>query len=373
MSDNKRKAVVICPGRGSYNREELGYLSRHHADKAALIEEIDRYRLARGQTAVSELDAREKYDIREHTRGDNASPLIHACAYADFLSIDRDRFDIVAITGNSMGWYIALACGAGLMKGHAVDVVNTMGTWMQESLIGGQLIYPLVDEDWKPVAGRRDELVALVHGIHAEPDHRLYLSIDLGGSLVFGGDEAALAALEKKLEPVGQRYPFKLPNHAAFHTSLQKPISERALGRFGADIFRKPAVPLIDGCGRIWSAFGSDPALMRDYTFGHQICRPYDFAAAMRVAVREFAPDNIIVLGPGNTLGASVAQCLIGINWKGLRDRSDFTKLQGEAPFVLSMGRPEQRPLVEGDSRAGSLRQASALSSGALQFERRHP
>ena len=35
-----RKAVVICPGRGSYTKTELGYLGRHHADKRELLEEL---------------------------------------------------------------------------------------------------------------------------------------------------------------------------------------------------------------------------------------------------------------------------------------------------------------------------------------------
>src|SRR3712207_8209358 len=42
-------------------------------------------------------------------RSDIASPLIFAASYADFLAIDRSRFDVAAVTGNSMGWYTALA------------------------------------------------------------------------------------------------------------------------------------------------------------------------------------------------------------------------------------------------------------------------
>ena len=30
-----RRAVHILPGRGTYNAGELGYLKRHHADRAA--------------------------------------------------------------------------------------------------------------------------------------------------------------------------------------------------------------------------------------------------------------------------------------------------------------------------------------------------
>jgi acyl transferase domain-containing protein len=348
VSEDRPTAVVVCPGRGTYNKDELGYLSRHHSGRAAAIEAIERQRSAWGQPSVSELDARETFSLREHTRGDNASALIHACAYADFLSIDRERYEVVAVTGNSMGWYIALGCAGALGEADAAEVVNTMGSWMQESGIGSQLVYPLVDEHWRPVPGRRERLLALVRELDAGPDQRLHVSIDLGGMLVFGGHEAALAALAERLDPEQGRYPLTLHNHAAFHTPLQQPISERALARFGAERFGKPAVPLIDGRGHVWSRHAADPARMRDYTFGHQVCQPYDFAQAVRVAVREFAPDHLILLGPGSTLGGAIAQTLIGIEWQDLTDRADFTKRQAESPFVLSMGRAEQRPPVLG-------------------------
>lgn len=31
-----KTAVVICPGRGSYTKAELGYLGRHHSDKLGI-------------------------------------------------------------------------------------------------------------------------------------------------------------------------------------------------------------------------------------------------------------------------------------------------------------------------------------------------
>jgi [acyl-carrier-protein] S-malonyltransferase len=88
----RETALVVCPGRGVYNKDELGYLRRHHADKADLVAPMDAARRAAGQTPVSELDGAERYSVATHTRGDNASALIHACAVADFKSIDRDRY-----------------------------------------------------------------------------------------------------------------------------------------------------------------------------------------------------------------------------------------------------------------------------------------
>src|SRR4051812_20367442 len=151
----KKKALVIAPGRGTYNKEELGYLKKYHGDKKDLIARIDDYRRAKKQPTVSELDGRDKFSLSEHSRGDNASPLIYACAYADYLSIDRDKYDVVAITGNSMGWYIALAGGDAVSPLDALHILNTTGTMMQENMIGGQMIYSLVDENWRPIPGRR--------------------------------------------------------------------------------------------------------------------------------------------------------------------------------------------------------------------------
>ena len=131
-------AVVIAPGRGTYNKPELGYLARYHADKAALISEFDAFRIGKGQKTVSALDGAARFSGPTHTSGDNASTLIYACAYADFLSINRENFDIVGVTGNSMGWYIALACAGALGPTGGLEVVNTMGTLMQEHLIGGR-------------------------------------------------------------------------------------------------------------------------------------------------------------------------------------------------------------------------------------------
>ena len=346
MSRRKKTALVVCPGRGTYNKAELGYLKHHHADKQPLIAAIDAYREAEGQEPVSALDGRARYSLGEMSRGDNASPLIYACAYADFLSIDRDAFEVVAVTGNSMGWYIALACAAAAGEMAALKIVNTMGRLMQESLIGGQLIYPLVDENWREVPGRRAELLALMAQINEQPKQALYLSIDLGGLMVFGGNKSALTALEAALPPEQERYPLRLANHAAFHTPLQQPIAVRGRELLDQSLFRRPDLPLIDGRGKIWTPFASDPAELRDYTLGQQVVTPYDFTRAIQVGVKEFAPEALIILGPGTTLGATTAQALIALEWQGLTNKADFIARQKDDPVILAMGMAEQRSRV---------------------------
>lgn len=344
MKTPTKTAVVICPGRGTYTKTELGYLARHHGDRAALIAGFDARRSALGQEGLAALDGAARYSVARHTRGDNASALIYACTLADFQAIEG--VEILAVTGNSMGWYSALACAGSLSPEAGFEVVNTMGTLMQEHLIGGQLIYPFIDENWLPLPGRQAELMALTAEIATRPGHALSLSIALGGMLVLAGNEAGLAAFEAAVPPVQGRFPMRLANHAAFHTALQVPVAEAGRARLGLDPFAQPLLPLIDGRGAIWWPGASDPARLRDYTLGHQVVEPYDFTRAISVAAREFAPDLFIITGPGTTLGGAVAQSLLLDNWQGLRNKSDFQTHQEAAPLLASMGLPAQRALV---------------------------
>ena len=336
----KERALVIAPGRGTYNKEELGYFARHHANKGPMLRKIDAYREEQGQTLISELDAMERYDASIHTSGDNASPLIYACAYADFISINREKYDICAVTGNSMGWYIALALSGAVSPEGGLEIINTMGRFMHDSLIGGQVIYTLVDAQWHEIEGAHNEAMKLCKEIDG-----LYPSIELGGMFVFGGTENALADLNNRLEK-RDIFPFRLHNHAAFHTPLQSPISQKALQHFSKDLFKSPSIDAIDGRGHIWDKVNTKPNAMFNYTFDHQITEVYDFTAAVQQSIRHSNPDKIIILGPGTTLGGAVAQSLIKMGWQGLTSKDDFTKRQKENPLVLSMGMEDQRALV---------------------------
>lgn len=341
-----RTAVVICPGRGAYTKRELGYLGRHHADKIDMLCSFDAERRARGQDELVALDGAASYSVAQHTRGDNASALIYACALCDFLSIDRRGIDIVAVTGNSMGWYTALACAGALSPEAGFEVANTMGTLMQERLIGGQILYPFVDDDWRDDQARRAKLLALVTRIDAIPGQSLARSIDLGGMLVLAGDEVGLAAFAAAVPPVQGRFPMRLANHAAFHTPLQAGVAEAGRQRLSPHLFGPPSLPLVDGRGAIWWPGATDVTALREYTLGHQVTQPYDFTRAVRTAAREFAPDIFVITGPGSTLGGAVAQSLVFDGWRGMRSKADFVALQAATPLLISMGMEEQRAAV---------------------------
>ena len=249
MSQEKQTAVVICPGRGTYNKPELGVLGRHFSDKA-LLAHFDQMRSAQGQETLTALDGATRYSVAKHTRGDNASALIYSATLGDFRAIDPDKIDVVAVTGNSMGWYTTLACAGALSAEQGFELVNTMGQMMQESLIGGQIVYPITDDTWQPDTGRRAEVMQLVTRIASRADHSLALSIDLGGLLVLAGNDAGLAAFTEQAETQGQ-FPLRLPNHAAFHTALQAPVALAAQNRFDPTFFAQPKRPMIDGRGAI--------------------------------------------------------------------------------------------------------------------------
>lgn len=343
----RRTALVVAPGRGTYGKGELGSIARVHGARFGdLIANFDAQRRERGQPTVSELDGAERFSVATHMRGDVAAPLIYTATVLDFLSIDREAFDIVAVAGNSMGWYSALACGGAVSVEDGFRVSNAMGLNSQTHGPGGQILLQIVDEDWRPVPGLRETLLALVAAIGARPDHALALSIDLAGMLVLAGNEEGLAALLAEAPPTPGRDPLRLAGHGPFHTALMFGSSDKAKAELPPSLFGRPALPLVDGRGHIWRRLSSEPEALWDYSFGHQILAPYDFALSVQVAVKEYAPDVIILPGPGDTLGGAIAQSLIGIGWQGIAGKADFMARQAENPVLLSMGRPEQRERV---------------------------
>ncbi|MEQ1538226.1 MAG: ACP S-malonyltransferase [Sphingorhabdus sp.] len=341
----KEKLLVICPGRGTYNATELGYLKRHHAARGDLVAQLDAYRAAQGQLTISALDNAEKFSPSLHMSGDNASLLIYACAMADFAAIDRDRFDIVAVTGNSMGWYLALACAGILDFDAGARLVNNMGRLMHEKGQGGQVIWSMANADWRIDRAKAAEVEAILGEAATRDDIAVHVSIRLGAMIVFAADDAGVAWLMARL-PKDDRFPMKLNQHAAFHSPLLRAITPEAKELNPPSAFGVGAIPAVDGTGFIWSPKAFHAGSIHDYTLYTQICATYDFTRAVQVAAREFCPDRIAVLGPGTTLGAPVAQALIDCGWRGLSGKADFLARQSDNPVLISMGMADQRAYV---------------------------
>jgi hypothetical protein len=241
-----------------------------------------------------------------------------------------------------------LACAGAVDLAHGFSIIDAMGENSQAGAPGGQVLLSLVDEQWQEAPGLRDALLALAGDINRRSGADLYVSIALGGMMVFAGNDAGLAALLAETPPLPGREPLKLVNHGPFHSPLMQGSSERAMAQLPAAWFGSPDVPMIDGRGRIWRPFAVDAEALRRYTFVTQILETYDFTRALQVAVKEYAPERIILLGPGDTLGGAIAQALIGIEWRGLKSKRDFQEMQSSGPILLSMGREDQRGLVTG-------------------------
>jgi [acyl-carrier-protein] S-malonyltransferase len=338
----KKRALVICPGRGTYNATELGYLKTHHAAGQDVIAAVDAVRGAMGQMTVSQLDGADKYTPSVHMTGDNASALIYACAMADFAAIDREKFDIVAVTGNSMGWYLALACAGIVDLAGGARLVNNMGGIMHQHGAGGQIVWSICDDNWNI---QKDKLL-FINNLMIEAsiisEVSIYISIRLGGMIVLAADEAGLKWLMERL-PKDDRFPLRLMHHAAFHSPLLNHIVPMARSDNPLSDFGVGEIPAIDGQGRIWSPRAFNRDAIYAYTLGAQLTDSYDFTRAVQVAAAEFAPDTVIVLGPGTTLGAPIAQALIASGWRGLSSKADFQARQQDEPILISMGMAEQR------------------------------
>ena len=347
-----RAAVLLCPGRGSYTASELGYLSRPAlasatAEISAAIERSDGLRTARGDQTIRGMDGARKFRA-DFFRGENASGLTFACTGFDFLRLDKAELDIVAIGGNSMGWYSALFASGVFGLDDAFDLVETMGGMTRSGQVGGQILYPLVDDDWRAAPERVDAVTTALEAV-GNAGHAAGWSIRYGGYAVLWADDDGLPALlgaMPKVKVGKTKYPMELPGHSAFHSPLMLPASERGLDQLSSLPWSAPDIPLIDGRGGRWNPGSADPEALCRYTLGTQVLETYDFSASVRVALREYAPDAFVLLGPGDTLGAAVAQIVIDEGWQGIDSRQAFVDRQNEDPLLISLGRTEQAELV---------------------------
>lgn len=343
MSD---RALVVCPGRGSYTPDDLGFLARRSAAApdlvAPIVEAADAYRTAVGSPTITELDSAPRYSASKHLAGANAGPLIFTCSAVDSALVERSRFRVVGVVGNSMGWYTSLHVGGALGFDATLRVVDVMSKTQGPRPLGGQLILPWVDEDWRPDESLRAEIEAVVADV-ASRIGSCGISIELGGYLVLAGDDRALAALKDRLPKttVGSReYPFQLAQHAAFHTPLMSAASRLGMEQLAHLDWQPPRIPAVDGSGRIRRRHVNTARGVLEYTLVQQVLETYDFTTSLRVALREFAPDVVVLLGPGDTLGGAIGQTLALEGWNGIRSKSDFVARQkSDRPLLLSMGR----------------------------------
>jgi [acyl-carrier-protein] S-malonyltransferase len=336
-----RRAVIVCPGRGAYTAASLGSLPAGHP----AIERAEELRAAYGLEPLLELDGAAAFDPARHLRPANASPLTFLASMLDAETAVADHA-VTAVVGNSLGWYTALAVAGALEFEDAYRLVQEMAILQEDPLPsggpGGQLIYPLTDATWRPDPELRAAVsAALANGNHGSG--HVHESIELGGYAVLAGDEAGMTQLLRSLPAtrVGERlYPLRLALHGPYHTPLVAHVAAAARERLAELDWRPPRFTLVDGRGARWSPWSTDPDALRNYTLGEQVTTPFRFATSVRVALREHAPDVLVLLGPGNSLGGICGQLIVAEGYRGIDSREAFESAQRSAePLVLSMRR----------------------------------
>ncbi len=319
-------AVLFCPGRGAYGAGELGSIARwlRPGPVADALAAADAERTARGLPAIAELDAAAKFRPSLHLDGENAALLIAfaTMAHAEQLA---ERYRIVAVAGNSLGWYTALPVSGALSPQDGFRLVATMAR-LQKEIPGGQILTTTVGDDWRPDPALEGAVAAaLQEAARQGPDVVAARSIRLGGHEVLAGTEPGVQFLLQRLPKVkvGEReFPFRLAGHGPFHTVLCERTSLQAREQLQDLPVRAPRMHLIDGFGNVHSPWSADPAELLDYTTTAQVLETYDFSAAVRVAMREFNPDVLLCCGPGQSLRAPVGHVMLREGWRGILDRT---------------------------------------------------
>ena len=345
---SKKRALVVCPGRGSYRPDTMNYLSNRNALAQDRVLACDTYRNASDQKSVTELDTAPQFKGQLHVAGENASLLTFACSVSDASELNYANYDVVGIMGNSMGFYTALALSGCLSFEDSIRLVETMAQYQHRNVIGGQVMYPIVDEQWMPSAPQLAHISSIIEATR-EAGHQAYWSINLGSHAVLGADKKGLQFLMKNLAPleIGSRtFPIQLPLHSAFHTPLMHETSLQAQNDLDFLHFNAPNVPLIDGRGHIYRPKWADCTELKQYTLGAQVTDEYDFRKSLHAALTHCAPDVIIALGPGNALGGPLARTLVQSRWHGVKTPADFTAVQKKNPMLLAFGVSKQRALL---------------------------
>ena len=323
---SKPTAVLFCPGRGSYGKDELGFVGRTigPGPVSDALAACDDWRRSQGRPTLREIDGAEKFRPGLHLDGENAAELIYFGTMAHVEAL-RERYEIVAVAGNSLGWYTALPASGALDATNGWRLVATMAA-LQKQAAGGQVLMTNVDDEWQSNLELRVATLAVVHALRDKGEETFCdFSILLGGHVVLAGTEAAVTALLTHLPKVkiGEReFPFRLAGHGPFHTKLCASVSAQATTMLAELPITMPQCHLIDGFGNVHSPWSADPKELLRYTTTAQVLETFDFTACVRTAMREFQPDVLLCAGPGSSLRAPVGHAVLAEGWRGLRDKA---------------------------------------------------
>lgn len=331
------RAAVAFPGRGAYGPGSLRSLDPAHP----WVQRADESRRAAGLPSLVELDAADRYDPAVHARPTNGWALTFVASLLDAERIAADH-EVVVVVATSTGWYTALAAAGVLDLDDALRIVTALAEVAESPLADGEraaeLVYPLADEAWQPLPGRAQAVAAALDAAEGTAER----SLELGSHVLVGGTAAAIEAVAANLPPVpaGTRsFPVRLAGDG-WHTSLRADAVAAAAGSLADIEAARPNVALVDGRGRRLTPWSADPAAILDDAIRGQPARTYGFDTSLRVALREYAPDVVLLPGPGASLGTACAHVIVADGYRGLRSRTEFEHAQtGPDAVLLSMRR----------------------------------
>lgn len=333
------RAAVAFPGRGSYGPASLRSLPSDHP----WVARADELRGEAGLPALSAIDAAERFTPALHLRAANAWPLTFLVSLLDAERIADDH-EVVVVVASSIGWYTALAASGALEFDDAFRLVQQMGLAAEEPLddaaTAAELVYPLIDDAWERDEARAGLIDAALADAGGGGAAR---ALELGSYSVIAGTADAVERVGAALPPVtmgGRAYPLRLASADAWHTPLRARSAAGAAARLGDLGWERPKVAIVDGRGVRFTPLSTDPARLAEQSLVGHAEAPYDFARAFRVALREYAPDVVLLPGPGATLGTACAQLLVAEGYRGIRSRTELETVQaGPSPLLLSMRR----------------------------------
>lgn len=329
------RAAVVFPGRGAYGRGSFGSLDAAHP----WVHRADELRARSGLRPLSEIDATGRFEPALHLRPSNAWPLIFLCGLLDAERIAEDH-EVVAVTASSTGWYTALAASGVLGFDAALGLVQALALAAESPPDGDhaaeEMLYPLTDEAWQPAPDRIDGLQSALDATGA------VVTLDLGGFVMVGGTPEAVSAVMAAVPEVtlgGRTYPRRLSTADGWHTPLRRASIEAAVASLPPMNWERPNVTLVDGRGVRFTPWSTDPHALAAASLA-QGAETFDLAAGVRVVLREYAPDVVLLAGPGASLGGACAQIVVMEGYRGLRTRAAFEAEQaGAAPVLLAMRR----------------------------------
>ncbi|CAN5528281.1 ACP S-malonyltransferase [soil metagenome] len=332
------RAAVAFPGRGSYTAGSLRSLPGAHP----WVRRAEELRSTAGLPSLVEIDSAEAFHPAIHQRASNAWPLTFLCSLLDAERIADDH-EVVVVVASSTGWYTALAASGVLGFDDAFRLVQQMALAAEEPLpdgaSGAELIYPLTNDAWQTDPARS----AAIDAALATGTDDAGRALELGSFAVVGGTRDAVQRVASQLPEVmlgGRSFPLRLAGDDAWHTALRARSAAAAAERLGSLSWDRPNVTLVDGRGARFTPWSTDPEALAEQTLNGQANAPYDFARGLRVALREYAPDVVVLPGPGTSLGASCAQLIVAEGYRSLRSRAEFETAQaGSSPILLSMRR----------------------------------